>query len=81
MDSLKGILTVIAVGVPALLILLGFAAAVFGWMFGLVANDTGMRNFGILNNCWYSSLHTRNRTTLLQPAEFRIRLRLLNNNF
>jgi len=48
MDSLKGILTVIAVGVPALLILLGFAAAVFGWMFGLVTNDTGMRNFGIL---------------------------------
>jgi hypothetical protein len=48
MDSLKGILTVIAVGVPALLILLGFTAAVFGWVFGYVTNDTGMRNFGIL---------------------------------
>jgi ABC-type branched-subunit amino acid transport system permease subunit len=48
MDSLKGILTVFAVGVPALLILLGFAAAAFGWIFGYVTNDTSMRNFGIV---------------------------------
>jgi len=48
MESLKGILTVIAVGVPALLILLGFAAAVFGWVFAatlpsgkcVVSNET-----------------------------------------
>ena len=36
MDSLKGILTVVAVGVPALLIILGFAAEVFGWTFGFI---------------------------------------------
>jgi ABC-type branched-subunit amino acid transport system permease subunit len=47
MESLKGILKVIAVGVPALLILLGFAAAMFGWMFGYVTHDVSIRNFGI----------------------------------
>ena len=48
MNSLKGILTVIAVGVPALLIILGFAAVVFGWTFGFITGDEGMRNFGII---------------------------------
>ena len=48
MDSLKGILTVVAVGVPALLIILGFAAEVFGWTFGFITQDEGMRNFGII---------------------------------
>ena len=47
MNSLKGILTVIAVGVPALLIILGFAAAVFGWTLDVITGDAGMRNFGI----------------------------------
>jgi predicted MFS family arabinose efflux permease len=46
-EALKGILKVVAVGVPALLILLGFAAVVGGYTFGIITGDLGMRNFGI----------------------------------
>lgn len=47
-ESLKGILTVIAVGVPALLILLGFVAVIGGFTFEFVTGDVGMKNFGIV---------------------------------
>jgi hypothetical protein len=46
-ESLRGVLTVVAVGVPALLILLGFAATVGGFTLGYVTGDAGMRDFGI----------------------------------
>jgi hypothetical protein len=46
-ESLKGILTVVAVGVPALLILLGFVAVMGGFTLEFVTGDVGMKNFGI----------------------------------
>ena len=47
-NALRGILTVIAVGVPALLILLGFFAVIGGYTIQLVTGNVGMENFGIL---------------------------------
>lgn len=46
-EALKGILTVVAVGIPALLILLGFVAVMGGFTLEFVTGDVGMRNFGI----------------------------------
>ena len=46
-EALRGILTVIAVGVPALLILLGFVAVIGGFTLEFVTGNVGMRNFGI----------------------------------
>ena len=47
MDALKDLLKVFAYVVPAFLILLGFALGVFGWTFGFITDDVGMRNLGI----------------------------------
>jgi len=46
-EALKGILLVVAVGVPALLILLGFVAVIGGYTLEFITGDVGMRNFGI----------------------------------
>lgn len=46
-EALKGILTVVAVGIPALLILLGFVAVMGGFTLEFITGDVGMRNFGI----------------------------------
>jgi hypothetical protein len=46
-EALKGILLVVAVGVPALLILLGFVAVMGGFTLEFITGDVGMRNFGI----------------------------------
>lgn len=46
-EALRGILIVIAVGVPALLILLGFSAVMGGFTLELFTGNVGMKNFGI----------------------------------
>jgi hypothetical protein len=45
-NALRGILTVIAVGVPALLILLGFFATIGGFGVQMITGDVSMKNFG-----------------------------------
>jgi len=46
-EALKGILVVIAVGVPALLIFLGFVAVMGGFTLEFITGDVSMKNFGI----------------------------------
>lgn len=45
--SLDAVVKIIAYGVPALLILLGFFAAVGGYTIEAVSGNVGMKNFGI----------------------------------
>lgn len=47
-NSLETLVKVIAYGVPALLIALGFFAYVGGYTVQMITGDVGMRNFGIV---------------------------------
>ena len=47
-SDLEAIVKVIAYGVPALLILLGFLAYVYGHTLRTLTGDVGMANFGVL---------------------------------
>jgi len=46
--NLDAVVKVVAVGIPALLIVLGFFAYVGGYVGEIVAGDEGMKNFGIV---------------------------------
>jgi len=46
-NGLEAILKVLAVGVPALLIVLGFFAVIGGFTVEAFTGDIGMKNFGI----------------------------------
>ncbi|MCK4434308.1 hypothetical protein KAU92_02365 [Candidatus Bathyarchaeota archaeon] len=46
-EALKGILTVVAVGIPAFLILLGFVAVMMGFTLESITGDVSTRNIGI----------------------------------
>jgi len=47
-EALRGILIVIAFGIPALLILLGFVAVMGGFTLEFITGDVGMKNFGVV---------------------------------